>query len=660
MYDSFYNFSEKPFHINTDPRFLWLGEKHREALANLKYGLVEHNGIVVLTGDIGTGKTTLVNALLDSLDDKVCVAKINHTSLEPDEFLFLTAKTFDPDVAASHKSDLLLFFKNYLKKAHADGRTVLLIVDEAHRLSAEIFEEIRLLTNIEQAGRSLLRVIFVGQPELMPILLSPQCRALCQRITLFYDIQALTCEETALYIQHRLRVSGAEGPLFSTTALTKIHNYTKGNPRMINILCDRALLTGYVKEVALVDSDIIKECAREIDLLRKRATPEFWNKVNRMRSDAVALFLNMQKVGAEMKQRTKRAIDYLSNRRDQLCSRAGLFSQSVFNRSGRLVARHRRGIVMSLTASALTYIVVTWAIHAISVAHEQEGDIAIKRPKTTVERPEPTLADQEQKADALHRDMGIMDAAETVKLSSTPEISMDGTTFGETLLMDKFEALTPDIYSPDANPPDANPPVKATLQEEVDTALAERNFISAIELVEANWDAGAQMRENMAAHYARALVGRAGEIMVQFPSEAEQLLRKAIKAAPGQTQAHLMLGAQYIRAQDFPHAIGVYKQVLKLDSEKADAWFNLGFSYAQTSDYTAAENAFMRAANLKPPYLGKCLFNLAVVQQKLGKRSNSIENLEAAATTGTDNGRALAYLNRLKKGAANTGQERIR
>jgi tetratricopeptide (TPR) repeat protein len=186
--------------------------------------------------------------------------------------------------------------------------------------------------------------------------------------------------------------------------------------------------------------------------------------------------------------------------------------------------------------------------------------------------------------------------------------------------------------------------------------LTQRHFISAIELVEANWNAGAHVRENMAERYARALMGRAGEIMAQFPSEAEQLLRKAIEAAPRQTQAHLMLGAQYIRTQDFNHAIEVYDQVLKLDPEIADAWFNLGFSHAQCSDYAAAEIAFTRAANLKPPYLGKCLFNLAVVQQKLGKRLKSIETLEAAAITGTDNGRALAYLNRLKTAAGNTGQ----
>jgi type II secretory pathway predicted ATPase ExeA/tetratricopeptide (TPR) repeat protein len=649
MYDSFYHLSEKPFQINTDPGFLWLGEKHREALANLKYGLVDHNGIVVLTGDIGTGKTTLVNALLDSLDDKVCVAKINHTRLEPNEFLSLTARTFDPGCVVADKCELLLFFNDFLNRKHADGNTVLLIVDEAHRLSVEILEEIRLLTNIEQAGKSLLSVIFVGQQELVPILLAPQCRALRQRITLFYDIQALTVEETALYVQHRLRVSGAEGPLFSPNAIAKIHAYTKGNPRMINILCDRALLTGYVKEAHLVDAAMITECAREIDLLRKRGTSVLRTALDRVRSRGTSLLRWTTALRDTIKPGARTAIDFFGNRFAQWHSKGTMLAKAILHRTGQSVTRSRRNTVMGLSAGAITFVFAAWTIHAFNGAEYQKPGSALNQAKTAVDGPAPPFGTQAPTPAARQRDIPAMDAAESAAPSSTPEVRTDGTASGENPLTDRVAALAPEVY----------PPVQGTLQERVDTALAAGNFKKVIELVEANANGAPQVRENFAVRYARALMGRAGEVMQKSPEEAEQLLRKAIEAAPSQTQAPLMLGAQYIRTHAFNRAIGVYDQVLKLDPEIAAAWFNLGFSYTQTADFPAAERAFERAAGLKPPYLGKCLFNLAVVQQKLGKNLKSMENLKAAADIGTDNGRALAYLNRLKKAAVDTGQERM-
>lgn len=244
VYTSFYGLTEKPFNIDTDPRFLWLGEKHAEALANLRYGLMEGNGFVVLTGDIGTGKTTLVNALVDTLDDRVHVIRINHPSLESNQFLSLIAKKLDPTVTVSAKSDLLLALDASLRKAHAQGRTVLLIIDEAHRLTIELLEEIRLLSNMAHTGKSLLNTIFVGQNEFKFMLLRPDCRALRERITLFYNIQPLTAEETRQYLQYRLALCGLQQSLFSAPAIHLIHGICRGNPRLTNILCDHALLTG--------------------------------------------------------------------------------------------------------------------------------------------------------------------------------------------------------------------------------------------------------------------------------------------------------------------------------------------------------------------------------------------------------------------------------
>ncbi|MFZ1202092.1 MAG: AAA family ATPase, partial [Desulfobacterales bacterium] len=188
MYLSFYNLSEKPFRIDTDPRFLWFGEKHQEALAVLKYGVLDRNGFVVLTGGIGTGKTTLLNALLESLGDDVLVANINNPKLEILDFLKIVARTYDPAAVVDGKADFILNFTRFLQQAHADGRIVLLVIDEAHRLSQDLLEEIRLLSNAEKAGKRLINIFFIGQNELKQSLLLPECCALRQRVTLFYDI----------------------------------------------------------------------------------------------------------------------------------------------------------------------------------------------------------------------------------------------------------------------------------------------------------------------------------------------------------------------------------------------------------------------------------------------------------------------------------------
>ena len=169
MYLSFYKLSKKPFNISTDPGFLWYGEKHKEALATLTYGLIEKNGYVVLTGDVGTGKTTLVNALVEKLDENILVANINHPTLDTIEFLSLVAKMFDASAKITDKTDFLIFFKSFLNQSYTHNKTALLIIDEAHSLSRELLEEIRLLSNIEQAGDKLINIFFVGQNELKPM-----------------------------------------------------------------------------------------------------------------------------------------------------------------------------------------------------------------------------------------------------------------------------------------------------------------------------------------------------------------------------------------------------------------------------------------------------------------------------------------------------------
>jgi len=259
MYLNYYNLSLKPFEISPDPKFLWLGEKHKEALAVLKYGILENKGFLSLTGDIGTGKTTIVNALANSLGDNIIFAKVLDPSLDEIDFFKLAANVFKVNKKFSTKGDFLSHLEQFLIDAHTNNKDVVLIIEEAQRIDQELLEEVRLLSNIEQPDKKLITIIFVGQIEFNKKL--TKNRALRQRITINYEIEPLTNFETEKYISHRLKVAGSESKIFSQGAIHEIFSFSGGNPRLINIICDLALLSGYAAETKIIQPDRIRECA---------------------------------------------------------------------------------------------------------------------------------------------------------------------------------------------------------------------------------------------------------------------------------------------------------------------------------------------------------------------------------------------------------------
>jgi len=277
MYLSHYNLVEKPFQITADPRFLWLGEKHQEALATLKYGVLDNRGFLLLTGDVGTGKTTLINALLRDLDKDIVVATVVDPNLEKLEFLNFLANAFNINKKFPTKVDFLIYFAKFLRDGYLDNKKVLLIIDEAQRLSKEVLEEIRLLSNIEEEHTKLLSIFFVGQNEFNDTLMQKEVRALRQRITIRYHIEPLTEDETREYIRYRLKVAGSERDIFERKAIGKIYAYSRGYPRLINVICDNALLTGFVKNITTINRPIIKECARELRVLDETTRSDLAN-----------------------------------------------------------------------------------------------------------------------------------------------------------------------------------------------------------------------------------------------------------------------------------------------------------------------------------------------------------------------------------------------
>ncbi|MBX3704377.1 MAG: AAA family ATPase [Steroidobacteraceae bacterium] len=267
MYASFFGLNEKPFAITPDPRYLYLSERHAEALAHLAYGISEAGGFIQLTGEVGTGKTTVLRSLLQQLPAHCDVALILNPRVTPAEFLQCICdelKVHVPAASAGSVKALVDLLTHLLLDAHGRGRRIVLMVDEAQNLSPAVLEQVRLLTNLETATQKLLQIILIGQPELRAVLERPELRQLAQRITGRYHLEALRRDETLAYIRHRLRVAGATREIFTRGALAELHRVSGGVPRIINVVADRALLGAYTREEHRVTGALVRRAATEV------------------------------------------------------------------------------------------------------------------------------------------------------------------------------------------------------------------------------------------------------------------------------------------------------------------------------------------------------------------------------------------------------------
>lgn len=265
MYKAFYGLSDNPFSIAPNPHYLFLSDRHREALAHLTYGLGETGGFVLLTGEVGTGKTTVSRCLLGQLPDNTDTAFILNPSLTELELLATLCDElkirYGENPTLKQLTDHL---SRFLLTNHEKGRNTVLIIDEAQHLRAEVLEQLRLLTNLETDTKKLLQVILIGQPELQLLLKRQELRQLAQRITARYHLLPLNEDEIALYVLHRLQVAGRFEPLFTRKAIKMLQKYTGGVPRLINLLCERALMAGYAQSKVPIDHYMVKQAAAEV------------------------------------------------------------------------------------------------------------------------------------------------------------------------------------------------------------------------------------------------------------------------------------------------------------------------------------------------------------------------------------------------------------
>ena len=275
MYTAFYGLREKPFALSPDPRFLFLAESHREALAHLLYGIDQGEGFIAVTGEVGTGKTTICRTLLDRLGSETTVAFLFNPSSSAAELLRAIASEFGLDNTDRQRGELGDQLNRFLLEEMREGRRALLIIDEAQNLSADTLEQVRLLSNLETSSAKLIQILLLGQPELDRKLDSPSLRQLRQRVSVRWALMPMSPSETREYVRHRLRVAaGAPREIFTPRALAEIYRRSRGIPRLVNVLCDRTLLAGYAEQAHQIGPRLVQSCAREIpDVARRRPRP---------------------------------------------------------------------------------------------------------------------------------------------------------------------------------------------------------------------------------------------------------------------------------------------------------------------------------------------------------------------------------------------------
>ena len=674
MYTSYYNLTAKPFQQNPDPSFLWLGEKHEEALANLKYGVMDDNGFLLLTGDAGTGKTTLINALLQSLADDTLVANITDPYLDLIGFLNLVARSFGLSKNFEKKEEFIVLFKEFLKKTYADSKRALLIIDEAHRLSEKVLEQTRLISNIELPERKLINIFLVGQNELNQRLLSRDCHALRQRITLNYQIQPLSESETQQYIHHRLKVAGNDKQLFNREAISEIYRFSNGSPRLTNLICDHALITGYIQEVKTITPDIIGECSQDVLLPGEGMQDALSNFQKQPVAERLLQYLRPPPAEKEGIKRTSLKKAKTGNRaliqgvraNAAHISRAVAKVKSIFEDLPAMVSKkpHLYGIFAFSIAVIVTAAIILFqkdtvsredqsmpTISALIASHWTQKGQAIT---ATFDSPSsdtskmPNLAPMENgvfkknKPDRKLEQKKVSSVTEAMEPSPDKTDRLSGSTTNAQEDNDATSGhpleLPPEVHSKTLQP--------ASL-EDAKEALKEKEFSRAIEFCEVALARQSGDLTQVTALYSSALRGQAASFEGKDANKAEILLRKAIEVDPQNFDAHFDLGKLYTKSKDQAKAIKSYQKAAGLNPRSAKTAFNLGFIYATTEDYANAEEQFHRAVELRPPFLDKVIFNLAMVQQKQGKEQECLKNLKKALMINPDNHRAQKYIKKL-------------
>jgi type II secretory pathway predicted ATPase ExeA len=623
MYLSYYNLSDWPFQINADPRFLWLGEKHKEALATLIYGVQDQRGFLLLTGDVGTGKTTLVNALLEKLDESVLVGNITDPKLDLIGFLRVVSASLGVHDKVERKENFLALFERFLNEKYRENKYVLLIIDEAHTLSLDHLEQIRLLSNIELPEQRLISIFLVGQDEINKTLISYECRALRQRLTLICRVEPLSKGETAEYISHRLRIAGTERDIFSRAAVREIHRFSRGYPRLINILCDHALLTGYVRESKVITPALITESGRELLLPGEHV------------ESLPTLPKNLEQASStDSKQHPEESEPKRlwpgGTGRGEASSRAQPFRSWV-----RAKSPLRWAVWVCALLLILSLTIISRTDRFSAPEGEQPAAPADDSPAVHSPSSSPTAATVPMETPAAKEEAPEIDEAAAPPVPAGQQ-----------------EPHEPGALARLSDEAKENHPGEETIAEtgekaaldSVERAVRQQDFEGAIQLSEDIMATDASPPPGLKALYLDALLNQAETISGMDVVSSEDLLNKAIAVDPMNFRALLLLAKLYTAQEKHGKAIETYEKATVIEPDMPGLFFNLGFLYAARDDYALAEGAFARAVELSPSYLDQALFNLAVVQYRQGKRDKTLQSLRKALEVNPQNLKARGLL----------------
>jgi general secretion pathway protein A len=266
MYQDHYNFKQKPFEVAADPQFIWFSQKHAEAVSMFQEAIQRNNKLLVLIGDVGTGKTTFLKYFLKKFEDKAAVAMVPDPAMTALDFINYLSAEFNMAKHFKSPGDFLFELTNFLRENDSKKPSIFLAIDESHHISFEFFQIIRALFNLKVEGKKLIHILLVGQAKILKVLQRGKAKAAEPTDHVRCQLDPLTKNETQQYIQHRLKIAGSEKEIFTQEAIPEIYSFSLGYPTMINIICDRALLTGYVDGLTLIDKNVVTECAKELSL----------------------------------------------------------------------------------------------------------------------------------------------------------------------------------------------------------------------------------------------------------------------------------------------------------------------------------------------------------------------------------------------------------
>jgi len=624
MSHSFFHLKRSPFQLSPNPLFFWLSSTHKEALGTLQYCLMNKKEFALITGDVGSGKSILINSFLENIEDieeGILLIKITNPPTDLIDLFKLLAISLEFS-EVDNKADFINQFEKFLQEIQRNHKRLLIIIDEAHKLTPDQLEELRLLVNMTSIEKESITFFFLGQNKLNQILLTDKCLALRSRIAFHYHIKPLTREETENYIAFRLLIAGGDIKIFSRHALGKIHELSDGNPRFINTICERSMMEAHSRAKKIVSRAIVKTAYKKI-LLPGEDKPDAVIEKN---SEITAI------------QHFKR--EYIFNLIKNIYSIC-LHGKKHFVSSTHLNNFNLRTIIPVGFIIGAVILFIVWNFKNFS-----STDITI-HPQISEPQPEssPSLS-------SLEKSDSVISQSEADVGSPPPTKSVNASIKKKVMTVDN---ASPSIYLEKKKKTESTSTSISLLS--IRSMIADKQFSEAIIRIE---QAKKQKKltfniDEIHRLYAKAVLEKSKQLLKENQNNiAIELFLHAIMFDASNPTFYFELGKIFTGLGKYDEAVEMYGKSLEINPNNSGTYYNLGYIYFVKNNYNVSEKMFRESAKLNPPYLDKVLFNMAVVQYLQGKRKQCVDNLKEALRLAPDNKKAKKMLNKIEKLDAET------